>query len=211
MPASKKTGETPLPPSPCAHTPDHAILKTRVEAMITHRKAIIQLQEALEDAWKGAVSGSQALNRPLDSQGLPESDKKNTLVEAETKRRRMEALQQSAFLIFQNITENKYEDQLKKGQELLKLLEIATESSPKALPKKVAEKTEEFLWLENNLNKEILRRFHTTRKGMTSLLAETLAIQALPCRAAKLEAHLQHDLKLLETFLISADQMLSPP
>lgn len=169
--------------------------------MLAHRADVIRIQTALEEAWRSAISECQALNRQLGSYRLPEGPKKQALLEAETKKLRIEALQQKAFLLFQSISENKYEEQITAGEEILTL--------PAEYPKKTfAEKTEAFLIKENTINSEMLQKFSATRRELKGLAEEAKAIRKLPCKLQPLCKYFDHDLGLLETFLGSTALLL---
>ena len=180
---------------------DRGSVLTRIQEMLNHRVAVAEIQRALEDAWKGAISECLALNRKLDSSDLPESPEKRILIQAEAKRRRMEALQQNAFLMFQMITENKYEKQIEKGGEFL---EMAGDCPEEVL----AARAEEFLIEENTINHDLLEKFAETRKTLENLKAEAGKIRLMPCEAKELGKHLNHDLRLLEAFLKSTGELL---
>jgi hypothetical protein len=176
-------------------------VKQRIREILEHRISVVELQRALEDAWRSAVSDCLALNRKLQSCDLPDSPEKQILVEAEAKQRRMEALQQHAFLMFQTISENKYEEQIVEGRSLLEELENLR-------PETAGTRTEAFLVKENAINRELLRKFSETRRTLASLTQEATAIKALPCQPKELKKHLDHDLKLLVTFLRSTGELL---
>lgn len=174
-------------------------LSNVIRASLERRKSTIQIQKSIEEAWKSAVNQDNlVLNRPLTSKPIPEGKEGQVLVEAVIKRRHLGAVQQEAFLLFQNLTEGKHEEQVQLGENLLILI-----NDPKSSSDEIGEKTQEFLQQENMVNKEFLRNVKAVQKQLGILLKKITSVRELPCQDTRINNLLRRDTDLLEGFVRS--------
>jgi len=201
-PNKKEKGQM-TPASQNKDAPDIQGTRRLVKSALDKRRIIIASQHELEKSWRTASTPAKALNRPHPGEGLPENRQKKILIAAVTKKRKIEALQQKTFLLFQNITEEKHEGQIQAGTTILDLL-----AQPDPSQQDISDKIASFFQTENEINKSFLRNVKDCYRNTKPLLEEAAQLKTEDCGDQKIDKILNLEITLLQRFLQSAKDLL---
>jgi hypothetical protein len=186
---------------------------------LKNRKTTIKTQKTLEGAWKKAMpkkglnsnrpmpikdnnhkGGVPSTNIERDTKGIPLA-----ISEALKKEKMTEEIQQKIFLVFQAITEEKYEDQIILGKKVLRELSKKTAKSSPTL----CEDIESFLKNEDKINKKFIKSVRDSIKELKELKKEIKKGINTPCRDARINKILDGELFIMSEFVESIMDILN--
>jgi hypothetical protein len=182
------------------------LIKTIQRCLKTRRttaKALLKLDQA----WKACSQTLPSLNRKPLWVSITEEPLKTTMQQTETKIRNLEILQQKAFLMFQDLCHQKYENQIQHGEQILKSLKIKHDTKTYAT---ALQNTAVFLTEETKINRENIKNVKHIYKKSEALLKNIEKTSLLPCNDHKTEKILQKKIKVLKNFLINTGKLLAP-
>ena len=184
-------------------------IKISIERSLKKRREVVTLLTTLEEAWRTAVDPYLALNKvepENDAQHLEilSPDNKEILRVAKLKKQKTREIQQKIFLSFQMLTDNKHEEQITLGEEILRALPGTCLDEMIS----ITEKTEIYFRTESSINKEFLENIKATCSKTEGFLKELKSIKEITCRDQRIENLFSQDIKLLEDFLIATKSLL---
>jgi hypothetical protein len=164
------------------------------------------LLTSLEEAWREAAGPQIALNRTIPGADLPQSDsRRRLLLSIGKKKRKIEEFQQKVFLNFQELTENKNNNQIQKGEEILKALKTPAKKLDTMV---VSALIEDFFKNEDKLNKVFLLGFKKLERKIDSLLNEAKKLYNFKCSDKEINALLKNEIRVLINFLENTKKLL---
>ena len=172
-----------------------------VKLALKRRKGVMALLTSLEKAWREAAGPHIALNKPLAGSELPAKDeRKEVLLLASKKKRKIEELQQKVFLNFQNLTDTAHNNQLVLGKEILN--EIAQKKKKSSLKEVLSSRLiETFFKNENSLNKAFLKGMKQLERKTNLFLLDAQSIKLMKCTDPKIQKLLQKEVEVIIKFL----------
>jgi hypothetical protein len=179
---------------------DQKQLRKELERVLAGRREVVQILKDLEEAWRQATQECGSINKRVTK---PQNTTQREWNLGQKKRRATQALQQQAFLLFEELTENKHENQIPQGEHLLKDL-----SKPNGVEAHVVEA---FFKKEDNINKSFLERLNRTRTKIGDLLETQRQVAGLPCPPQSLERQLATELNAMHEFILTTRSLLGEP